>query len=544
MARTHSGFTLGTRSGALMGAAAAIALSAGTANAQTFQRFNGTDRAEKAWDIESLDDGGYVTAGERTGIFGIPGGPPDDSDMLVTRYDASGTPVWSTQVGGFLRDVAYSVDRTSDGGFIVAGMTESVGATLGLSLTKLGPGGTVAWSFAYPGDVFAELSNPAPDGTPPQVAVRESASGDIIVVTNFANTLGGQNGVYVRTTPTGAPIVQASYLDSVIGPRSRVSFADLKELPGGDIVITGFYELDDDNPFGIPADTDILTMRITPAGVPVWAFANGEPIGTFATEAGYGIDVDPAGGRFVVGASTDKAAPTVATAHLWFDTTGALLFNNDVTGMAPAYGATRYNSDADVATAGQDFFLPGAGMHGTAAGVSFDAGGTPLWLYTYGPNVIPRDRATAVAPARVAGGCGWIFSGWERYPLAPGAEDQHLIKVNDSGSSGCCEDERPLDPDLPLIVQRPLQIQHVPHQSFEPWGSWEPIDLIDVVKCESPDCTPCPADLNGDGALNVDDIDAFIAAFLAGEALADLICDGVLNVDDIDEFIALFLAGC
>ncbi|MEQ8770107.1 MAG: GC-type dockerin domain-anchored protein [Phycisphaerales bacterium] len=542
MARTHPDHTTGVRN-ATLGVAAALALFAGSANAQTFQRFNGTGLTEKAWDIESLEDGGYVTAGERTGIFGIPGGPPDVADMLVTRYDATGKPVWATQVGGFMRDVAYSVDRTMDGGFIVAGMTESVGTTLGLSLTKLGPGGTVAWSFAYPGDVFGELTNPAPDGTPPQVAVRESESGDIIAITNFANTVGGQAGVYVRTTPTGAPIVQASYIDPALELRSRVSFADLKELPGGDILITGFYELPDGNPFGVPADADILTMRLTPSGAPVWAFANGEPIG-MAMEAGYGIDIDPAGERFVVGAATDKGGATLATAHLWFDSAGALLFNNDVTGTAPAYSATRYNDAADVATAGQNFFLPGAGMHGTAAGVSFDAGGAPLWLYTYGPNVIPRDRAAAVAPTDAAGVCGWIFAGWERYPLAPGAEDQHLIKVNDFGMSGCCEDERPLDPDVPFIEQRPLQIQQIPHQVFEPWGAWEPIDLIDVVKCQSPDCTPCPADLNGDGALNVDDIDAFVAAFLAGEALADLVCDGVLNVDDIDAFIAAFLAGC
>lgn len=542
MARTNTGTSSGSRSAALVGAAAAFALAAGSVNAQTFQRFNGTDVSELAWDVEQTNDGGYVTAGERTGMYGIPGGPPDEADMLVTRYDAAGATLWATQVGGFLRDVAYSVHQTNDGGFIVAGMTESAGTVLGLALVRLDAGGAVIWSNVYPGDVFAELSNPAPDGTPPQVAVRESASGDIIAITNFTNSVGGQNGVYVRTNAAGGPLVQSSYIDSVIGPRSRVSFADLKELPGGDIVITGFYELDDDNPFGIPAETDILTMRLAPGGGVVWALANGEPIGTMATEAGYGIDVDPSGERFVVGAATDKGEPTLATAHLWFDVSGLLLFNNDFRGMAPAYAATRFNDASNVATAGQDYFLPGTGIHGTAAGVSFEATGGPLWLYTYGPNVLPRDRATAVAPDR--DGCGWIFSAWERYPLAIGAEDQHLIKVNDFGMSGCCEDERPLDLDAPLIEQRPLQIQQIPHQVFEPWGIWEPVDLVDVVKCESPDCTPCPADLNGDGVLNIDDIDAFIAAFLGGTARADLVCDGVLNIDDVDAFIALFLGGC
>ncbi len=56
--------------------------------------------------------------------------------------------------------------------------------------------------------------------------------------------------------------------------------------------------------------------------------------------------------------------------------------------------------------------------------------------------------------------------------------------------------------------------------------------------------SPCPADLNGDGALNVDDIDAFVTAFLAGDLSVDFDGSGSLNVDDIDAFVAAFLAGC
>ncbi len=51
----------------------------------------------------------------------------------------------------------------------------------------------------------------------------------------------------------------------------------------------------------------------------------------------------------------------------------------------------------------------------------------------------------------------------------------------------------------------------------------------------------CPADLNGDGAANVDDIDLFVSAFLAGDLLADFNGDGALNVDDIDGFVSAFL---
>lgn len=55
---------------------------------------------------------------------------------------------------------------------------------------------------------------------------------------------------------------------------------------------------------------------------------------------------------------------------------------------------------------------------------------------------------------------------------------------------------------------------------------------------------PCPADLTADGTLNLDDLDAFADAFLAGLALADINRDGTLNLDDIDAYVTSFLAGC
>ncbi len=54
----------------------------------------------------------------------------------------------------------------------------------------------------------------------------------------------------------------------------------------------------------------------------------------------------------------------------------------------------------------------------------------------------------------------------------------------------------------------------------------------------------CPADLDGNGTLNIDDIDAFVAFFLGGDLAADLDGNGTLNVDDVDAFVAAYLAGC
>lgn len=54
----------------------------------------------------------------------------------------------------------------------------------------------------------------------------------------------------------------------------------------------------------------------------------------------------------------------------------------------------------------------------------------------------------------------------------------------------------------------------------------------------------CVADLDANGVLNIDDVDAFITAFLGGDLLADVTGDGTLNIDDLDAFVSSFLAGC
>lgn len=55
---------------------------------------------------------------------------------------------------------------------------------------------------------------------------------------------------------------------------------------------------------------------------------------------------------------------------------------------------------------------------------------------------------------------------------------------------------------------------------------------------------PCPADLDGNGMLDLDDVGLFAAAFTSGNLAADLSGDGVLNLDDVNSFAAIFAAGC
>lgn len=53
-----------------------------------------------------------------------------------------------------------------------------------------------------------------------------------------------------------------------------------------------------------------------------------------------------------------------------------------------------------------------------------------------------------------------------------------------------------------------------------------------------------PADVTGDGLLDLSDVSLFISAFLTGGSEADLNGDGLLDLFDVNQFVTAFAMGC
>jgi hypothetical protein len=68
---------------------------------------------------------------------------------------------------------------------------------------------------------------------------------------------------------------------------------------------------------------------------------------------------------------------------------------------------------------------------------------------------------------------------------------------------------------------------------------------IDAVNLEIVNCDPgCPADLNGDGALDFFDVSAFLSLYNGMDPAADFNGDGMFNFFDVSAFLNAFNAGC
>ena len=155
-----------------------------------WQKTFGGSNAEVAYAIGSTADGGYIVAGSTLSANGDVVGNHGSDDVWVIKLNSSGNLIWKKCYGGSGSDAAYAMDKTSDGGAILAGYTKSSnGNVTGNHLSgdywilKIDRNGVLQWQKTYGGSAydFAHAVTQSADGGYVVSGYARSNDGDVLV---------------------------------------------------------------------------------------------------------------------------------------------------------------------------------------------------------------------------------------------------------------------------------------------------------------------------------------------------------------------------
>ncbi len=224
--------------------------------------------------VERTSDGGYIVAGWSQ----FQG--PYNEDLWLIKTDANGDSLWSRFFGGSAYDMAYTVEQTSDGGYIAVGYTLSFGAgNEDVYLVRTDALGSPEWEKTYGGT-----------GSDYGRCVRQTSDGGYII-TGYTTSFGtGGFDIYlIRTDAVGDTLWTRTYG----GVNDDISYSLQMTADEGYIISAKTTS------FGAGAN-DAYLIRTDAGGDTLWTRAYG---GT-GTDKGYYVQLTLDGNYIMTGETT------------------------------------------------------------------------------------------------------------------------------------------------------------------------------------------------------------------------------------------------
>ena len=264
--------------------------------------------------IETTSDGGYITVGTTASADGLIPANFGIADVLLTKLDALGNIEWIKNLGGSNLEEGYSVYQTIDGGYFITGYTRSndvqVASNYGLKdvwVVKTNGLGIIQWENTYGGtnDERAYYSAQTADGGYILAGYTESNNIDV----TFNN--GAADVWIVKMDSAGTLQWQKSY-----GGTGYDYGYFISETPDGGYIITANSDSNDGDVTGYHGGTsDVWIIKVNSTGTIQWE----QCYGGSSLEYGTTAYPTPDGG-YIFSAYTASADMDITFTHGDFET--------------------------------------------------------------------------------------------------------------------------------------------------------------------------------------------------------------------------------
>jgi uncharacterized delta-60 repeat protein len=247
--------------------------------------YGGSNYDRSAFAVQTTD-GGYAVAGWSQS-FGAGNG-----DFMVLRLASDGSLIWARTIGGGNADWAYSLVQTTDGGFAVAGLTYSFGSGgSDCFVIKLSSSGSLDWARTYGGT-----------GSDAAYSIVQTADGGYAVV-GATDSYGAGNSDFLllKLNSDGSLAWAKTY-----GGAARDEAWSIIQTPDGGFAVLGWSWS-----FSV-GSSDFLLLKLDAAGSISWA----RTYGGDSTEWGYSIIRTSDGGYAIGGNSYSLSQQSVVVIKL------------------------------------------------------------------------------------------------------------------------------------------------------------------------------------------------------------------------------------
>jgi hypothetical protein len=358
-----------------------------------WQKTFGGSRDDKGYSVQQTSDGGYIITGMAHFFF------TGSYDVYLIKTDSEGNLLWQKPFGGGNDDWGESGQQTSDGGFIISGETNSFGAgRCDIYLIKTDSEGNLLWQKTI-GGILDDYG----------YSVQQTTDGGYIIAGYTGSFGAGWYDVYlVKTDPNGNLLWHKTF-----GGSGKDYAGSVQQTTDGGYIITGLTQS-----FGA-GKSDVYLIKTDPNGNQEWQ----RTFGGNSDDAGYSVQQTSDGGYIIAAYTTSFGAGSYDAYLIKTDSAGNLRWQKTFGGSGfDVVSSVQQTKDGGYIIAGQTQSF-GAGSYDVYL-IRTDSDGNSVWQKTIGGN---REDVGWSVQQTTDG--GYIVAGWT-WSFGAGDYDVYLIKLS------------------------------------------------------------------------------------------------------------------